>query len=336
MPGTSTNTDKPMSCSLLTVRNLKVCFDTECGTVAGVDGVSFDVKRGETLCIVGESGCGKSVTALSIMRLIPSPPGKIVQGEILFDGDTLLDKSELYMRHVRGNTISMIYQEPMTCLNPVLTIGEQVIEAIMVHERSGRREAYEKAIDILRRVGIPSAQMRLEEYPHQLSGGMRQRVMIAMALACNPKLLIADEPTTALDVTIQAQILDLMRTLQRDLGTSIMLITHDLGVVSEMADNVVVMYAGKVAEIGSVVDIFKRPLHPYTVGLLRSIPRLDDDSGRLQVIQGTVPNPGEMPKGCRFHPRCLHAEDICRTKEPPSKVYESRHVNCWRPVGCTF
>ncbi|HHV82522.1 MAG TPA: ABC transporter ATP-binding protein, partial [Tepidanaerobacter syntrophicus] len=290
-----------MSKNLVEVKNLKTYFFTEDGVVPAVDGVDFSIKEGETLGIVGESGCGKSVTSLSILRLVPSPPGKIVNGEILFRGENLLQKSEAEMRKIRGNDISMIFQEPMTSLNPVFTVGEQIAEAIELHQGLNKKQAIDKAVEMLKLVGIPSAEKRVYDFPHQMSGGMRQRVMIAMALSCNPSLLIADEPTTALDVTIQAQILELMKDLKRKLNTSIMLITHDLGVVAEMAENVLVMYAGKVVEYADVRTIFKEPKHPYTIGLMESIPRLDQPREKLYVIEGTVPNPFDMPKGCRFH-----------------------------------
>ena len=315
---------------LVEVRNLKTYFHTEDGVVPSVDGVSLHINRGETLGVVGESGCGKSVTSLSIMRLIPIPPGQIAGGEIIFEGVDLLKKSEAEMRKIRGNDISMIFQEPMTSLNPVYTCGDQIAEAIELHQGMGRKEAMAKAVEMLRLVGIPLPERRVHEYPHQLSGGMRQRVMIAMALSCNPKLLIADEPTTALDVTIQAQILELMKKLKKDLGMAIMLITHDLGVIAEMAERVIVMYAGKVVEEADVVSLFRRPLHPYTEGLLRSIPRLDDNKERLHVIEGVVPNPLHMPQGCRFNPRCPYAQDICRQKEPPlAEAGSGRKVACW-------
>ncbi|BDG61252.1 ABC transporter ATP-binding protein [Caldinitratiruptor microaerophilus] len=314
---------------LVEVRGLRTSFYTEEGVVPAVDGVDLYVRRGETLAVVGESGCGKSVTSLSIMRLIPSPPGRIEAGEILFEGRDLLKLSEAEMRRIRGNEISMIFQEPMTSLNPVFTVGDQIAEAIMLHQGLSRRDAMARAVEMLRHVGIPAPEKRVRDYPHQMSGGMRQRVMIAMALSCNPKLLIADEPTTALDVTIQAQILDLMRRLKAELGMAILLITHDLGVVAEMAERVVVMYAGKVVEEGDVYSIFRNPLHPYTEGLLRSIPRLDETRERLHVIEGVVPNPMHMPKGCRFHPRCPYATDTCREVEPPlERVEEGGAVAC--------
>ena len=315
---------------LVEVKNLKTYFHTEDGVVPSVDGVSLHIGRGETLGVVGESGCGKSVTSLSIMRLIPIPPGQIAGGEIIFEGQDLLKKSEAEMRKIRGNDISMIFQEPMTSLNPVYTCGDQIAEAIELHQGLNKKEAMAKAVEMLRLVGIPSPERRVHEYPHQLSGGMRQRVMIAMALSCNPKLLIADEPTTALDVTIQAQILELMKKLKRELGMAIMLITHDLGVIAEMAERVIVMYAGKVVEEADVTSLFRKPLHPYTEGLLRSIPRLDDGKERLHVIEGVVPNPLRMPAGCRFNPRCPYAKEICRAKEPPlAEAGPGRQVACW-------
>ena len=315
---------------LVDVRNLKTYFFTEDGTVPAVDDVSFHINRGETLGVVGESGCGKSVTSLSIMRLIPNPPGKIVGGEMYFEGESLLEKSDPEMRKIRGNDISMIFQEPMTSLNPVYTVGDQIAEAVELHQGLSHQEAIEKAVDMLKLVGIPSPEQRVHEYPHQLSGGMRQRVMIGMALSCNPKLLIADEPTTALDVTIQAQILELMKGLKQDLGAAIMLITHDLGVIAEMAERVIVMYAGKIVEEADVFSLFKNPLHPYTEGLLSSIPKLDAPKGRLHVIEGVVPNPLNMPQGCRFNPRCPHAMDKCREEEPPLvDVGDGRYSACW-------
>jgi len=322
-----------MAEKLLSVRGLKTHFYTEDGVVPAVDGISFDLERGGTLGIVGESGCGKSVTSLSIMGLIPSPPGKIVEGEIIFEGRNLVNMDEAEMRNIRGNEISMIFQEPMTSLNPVFTIGNQIMEAIMLHQKLDKAAARKKAIEMLSLVGIPSPEKRVDEYPHQLSGGMRQRVMIAMALSCNPKLLIADEPTTALDVTIQAQILDLMRDLQHELGTAIIMITHDLGVIAELVEEVVVMYTGVIVESGDTETIFKNPQHPYTQGLLASIPRLDSDVDRLQAIPGTVPTPGNFPKGCGFHPRCPYAKDICVAKRPPAfEVGSGHHAACWKLV----
>ncbi|MDI3480921.1 MAG: peptide/nickel transport system ATP-binding protein [Tepidanaerobacteraceae bacterium] len=319
-----------MNDNLVEVRNLKTYFFTDDGIVPAVDGVDFCIKKGETLGIVGESGCGKSVTSLSLLRLVPNPPGKIVEGEVFFKGENLLKKTESEMRKIRGNDISMIFQEPMTSLNPVFTVGEQISEAIELHQGLSKRDAMAKAVEMLKMVGIPSAEQRVREYPHQMSGGMRQRVMIAMALSCNPALLIADEPTTALDVTIQAQILELMKDLKERLGTAIMLITHDLGVVAEMAENVLVMYAGKVVEYADVKTIFKNPKHPYTVGLLGSIPRLDEPKEKLYVIEGAVPNPFNMPSGCRFHPRCPEAREICRMREPELLQLDGHQVRCWK------
>jgi oligopeptide/dipeptide ABC transporter ATP-binding protein len=322
---------------LLEVRDLHTSFQTSEGLIRAVNGVSFHLEEGETLGLVGESGCGKSVTSLSILRLIPQPPGRISGGPILFRGDDLLAKSEEEMRKIRGNSISMIFQEPMTSLNPVYTCGFQIVEAIRLHQRRSRSEARDRAIEMLRVVGIPSPEQRVDEYPHQLSGGMRQRVMIAMALSCNPSLLIADEPSTALDVTIQAQILDLIARLRHELGMSVLIITHDLGVVAEVADRVAVMYAGEVVEHASVEEIFARPLHPYTQGLLNSIPRLGKLMERLSVIPGTVPNPIEFPSGCAFHPRCPLADERCRDEDPPLNEQGGDHqVACWKVGEVAF
>jgi peptide/nickel transport system ATP-binding protein len=315
---------------ILDIADLRTWFFTRDGVVRAVDGVSFHVIPGETLAIVGESGCGKSVTALSILRLIPSPPGRIVSGAIRFAGRDLLRLSEAQMRQVRGNEISMIFQEPMTSLNPVLRIGRQIAETLILHQGLGHNAALAKAADMLRLVHIPEADRRIGEYPHQLSGGMRQRVMIAMALACNPKLLIADEPTTALDVTIQAQILDLMRALKQKIDAAIVLITHDLGVVAEMAQRVVVMYAGHKAEEAPVSRVFRRPLHPYTKGLLASVPRLGtsldhERAPRLAEIAGTVPSLREPIPGCPFETRCAFATDICRREMPAFDEKEPGH-----------
>jgi len=318
---------------LVEVRGLQTHFDTEDGLVPALDGVTFHIDKGETLGVVGESGCGKSVTALSIMQLIPQPPGRIVAGEIVFAGEDLRAKSEAEMQKIRGNDISMIFQEPMTSLNPVFTVGDQIAEAVELHQQRSKKEARQKAVEMLRLVGIPTPEKRVHEYPHQLSGGMRQRVMIAMALSCNPRLLIADEPTTALDVTIQAQILELMKQLKRETGTAIMLITHDLGVVAEMAQRVIVMYAGKIVEQADVRSLFQNPLHPYTEGLLRSIPSINKEKERLYVIEGMVPNPVRMPAGCRFNPRCPYAMDICREQEPSLVEVGGRLVSCWRQGG---
>ena len=319
---------------LLEVNNLKTYFDTDDGTVKAVDGVSFHIDRGETLAVVGESGSGKSVTSLSIMRLIAQPPGRIADGEILFEGEDLVKKSEAQMRKIRGNDISMIFQEPMTSLNPVYTVGDQIAEAIVLHQNKNRRQAMKLAAEMLDLVGIPEPGKRVHEYPHQMSGGMRQRVMIAMALSCGPKLLVADEPTTALDVTIQAQILDLMRKLQKEIGMSILFITHDLGVVAEIADRVVVMYAGRAVEEADVETIYAEPQMPYTLGLLNSIPRVDkaaEEQERLQAIPGNVPNPLYLPAGCSFHPRCRFAIDECKEAVPPLENTGGGHmVRCIR------
>ncbi len=315
---------------MLEIRGLETSFFTEDGVVPAVNGVDFEVPNGETLAIVGESGCGKSVAALSIMRLIPDPPGKIVGGTIHFDGRDLLKKSDAEMRDIRGNDISMVFQEPMTSLNPVYTVGYQIMEAVALHQNLNNRDTRELAIDMLKRVGIPSPELRIDDYPHHMSGGMRQRVMIAMALSCNPRLLIADEPTTALDVTIQAQILDLMNQLQEELSTSILLITHDLGVVAETAKKVVVMYMGKIVEKATVGEIFSNPRHPYTIGLLRSTPKLEENRERLQEIKGVVPNPFDVARGCAFHPRCDRATDDCRQIQPEPREMNSGHwVQCW-------
>ncbi len=319
-----------MTAPLLQVEGLRTHFFTDDGVVRAVDGVSYEIRPGETLAVVGESGSGKSVTALSILRLVPEPPGKIVSGRILFKGKNLLDLSPAEMRRVRGKEISMIFQEPMTSLNPVYTCGEQIIETVALHEGLDRRAARERAIEMLRTVRIPAPEQRIDEYPHQMSGGMRQRVMIAMALACRPSILIADEPTTALDVTIQAQILELLKQLQREFGMAVLLITHDLGVVAETADRVAVMYAGQVVEYCDVASAFKRTLHPYTAGLKASLPRLGVRHERLRVIPGNVPNPVRFPPGCRFHPRCPVAQDRCRT-DPPLQAFGSDHLSrCWR------
>ncbi len=323
---------------LLDVEKLQTYFYTRQGLVKAVDGVSFALKRSETLAIVGESGCGKSITALSLLKLIPDPPGRIVGGSIKLEGVDLVDLDEAAMRKIRGNDISMIFQEPMTSLNPVMTIGNQIAEVLLLHQGMTKAEAHQKAIDMLRLVKIPEPEQRVKEYPHQLSGGMRQRAMIAIALACNPKVLIADEPTTALDVTIQAQILDLILELQKKLGTAVILITHDLGVVAETAQRVIVMYAGKKVEEAPVDELFGKPLHPYTRGLMNSIPRLDlmrgaGDSAaeRLQEIPGIVPALTALPKGCAFAPRCPLAVDRCQEQYPPYEQKSPGHwAACWR------
>jgi peptide/nickel transport system ATP-binding protein len=319
---------------VLDVRDLRTCFYTRAGLVRAVDGVSFMLRRGETLAIVGESGCGKSVTALSLMRLVADPPGRIVGGAVRLDGLDLLGLDAATMRQVRGKEISMIFQEPMTSLNPVMTVGRQIGEALLLHGAGSREGARARTLQMLQLVGIPEPTQRVKEYPHQLSGGMRQRVMIAMALACNPKVLIADEPTSALDVTIQAQILELMASLRRQLGTAMILITHDLGVVAETADRVIVMYAGRKVEEATVNDLFAHPLHPYTRGLMRSIPRLAlmrrEVAGRLQEIPGMVPALTNLPAGCTFAPRCAFAGDICRHEYPPYEKKRDGHwAACW-------
>jgi oligopeptide/dipeptide ABC transporter ATP-binding protein len=318
---------------LLQIKGLKTHFFTDDGVSPAVDGVDYEVRKGETLGVVGESGCGKSVTALSIMRLIPEPPGKIIAGDILLEGQSLLALSKEEMRRIRGNKISMIFQEPMTSLNPVYTIGNQISEALRLHQGLNKKDAHDRSIEMLQLVGIPLPERRVNEYPHQLSGGMRQRAMIAMALSCNPSLLIADEPTTALDVTIQAQILDLMVSLKADLDTAIILITHDLGVVAESAARVVVMYAGKVVEEADIYNIFERPMHPYTAGLLESIPRINRSARkktRLKEIQGVVPIPSQLPAGCHFNPRCPKVMDVCRHETPVLKEEKAGHrVRCW-------
>ena len=314
---------------LLSVKNLSTEFPVKKGIVRAVEDVSFDVDQGEILAIVGESGSGKSVTSLSIMGLL-AEPGHVAGGSLEFEGKDLATLSEKQYRELRGNAMAMIFQEPMTSLNPVYRVGNQIVEAIRTHEKVSKAEAKDRAVDLLRKVGIPSPEARINDYPHQMSGGMRQRVMIAMALACNPKLLIADEPTTALDVTIQAQILDLLRRLRDDTGMAVLLITHDLGVVSETADRVVVMYCGQVVEEAEVRTLFDHPMHPYTLGLLKSIPRLeDDDSKRLYMIKGMVPNPLEMPPGCHFSDRCDSCMDICRTKVPELVDVDGHKVRCF-------
>jgi oligopeptide/dipeptide ABC transporter ATP-binding protein len=318
---------------LLEVKNLKTYFYTEDGVVKAVDGVDFVVYPGEVLGLVGESGCGKSVTSLSVMRLI-SRPGKIVEGDIIFDGQNLLQLTETEMTHVRGNRISMIFQQPQTALNPVFKVGDQIAEVLNIHQDLGKEDGRKRAVELLKMVGIPEPERRAESFPHELSGGMAQRVMIAMALACVPELLIADEPTTALDVTIQAQILNLMRDLRNKVGASVILITHDLGVVAEMAERVAVMYAGRIVEQADVKTLFAAPLHPYTQGLMGSIPVLGRIKDRLDVIPGTVPNLINLPKGCRFAPRCRARMDyqlhICTESEPDLKSVSGEHiVRCW-------
>ncbi len=322
-------TPAPNSDSLLAVDDLRTSFFTEAGEAKAVDGVSFSIAPGSTLGLVGESGCGKSVTALSILRLV-ADPGRIVAGEIRYQGENLLLRTKRGMRSIRGSEISMIFQEPMTSLNPVFTIGAQIIEAVRLHQAVTLREAWQQSVDMLDRVGIADPEQRMRDYPHQMSGGMKQRAMIAMALVCRPSLLIADEPTTALDVTIQAQILDLLRALQRDLGMAILLITHDLGIVAEMADHVAVMYAGRIVEYAGVGDLFRKPRNPYTQGLFASLPSIGEAQERLEAIPGNVPDATRFPRGCRFHPRCKHGIDRCATEAPPLEKKTGEHSNaCW-------
>ena len=321
-----TNETEPV----LSIRNLKTYFYMDVGVARAVDDLSFDVGRGKTLALVGESGCGKSVTALSVLRLVPDPPGRIVDGRIMFRGRDLVHASEKEMREIRGNAISMIFQEPMTSLNPVFRVGGQIGSILALHRGLDKSEARRQAIDLLEQVGIPAPERRVDDYPHQLSGGMRQRVMIAMALACDPEVLIADEPTTALDVTIQAQILDLLRKLQEERGMSIILITHDLGIVAEMAHDVAIMYAGKIVEHAPVKSLFALRKHPYSQGLFKSLPSFQTRGGRLQTIEGQVPAATDFPEACRFHPRCPHAMPVCSRDEPPLLEVGSHHTcACW-------
>ena len=318
---------------LLEVRGLKTHFHVMDGTVPAVDGVDFSIKRGQTLGLVGESGCGKSVTSLSIMRLIDTPPGEYVAGQIWFDGQELMSLPEREMEAIRGNDITMIFQEPMTSLNPVFTIGDQIAEQVALHRKVSKKVAWARAVEMLTLVGISSPERRAKQYPHEMSGGMRQRVVIAMALSCNPKLIIADEPTTALDVTIQAQILELIKQIQRETGTALLLITHDLAVVAETVEHVAVMYAGKIVETGTVDEVLLRPKHPYTEGLLTSIPSHVPRGQRLNVIRGTVPNPFRMPQGCRFEPRCPYAFEPCKAFEPDLlEIGAGCEVACWLHV----
>ncbi|MBT3201267.1 MAG: ABC transporter ATP-binding protein [Phycisphaerales bacterium] len=322
--------------TLLEVRDLRTFFNTEDGLVKAVNGVSFSINSGETFAIVGESGCGKSVTAFSVMGIVPNPPGKVVGGTIEFEGANLLNYSEKQMRQIRGGQISMVFQEPMSSLNPVFTCGSQIVEAIGLHQKIRGYQAEQLAIEMLAKVGIPAPEQRFTEYPHQMSGGMKQRVMIAMALSCNPKLLIADEPTTALDVTIQAQILDLMKDIQKESDLAVLLITHDLAVVAETAHRVGVMYASKMVETTDVNKLFAEPLHPYTQGLFRSLPRLGTRTSRLETIAGSVPNPLHFPTGCKFHPRCRVGSGLpkCQTEEPSLREVRPGHwCACWECPG---
>ncbi|MCI4429415.1 MAG: ABC transporter ATP-binding protein [Burkholderiales bacterium] len=316
--------------ALLAVRDLHTTFDTDEGELAAVDGVSFEIEAGQTLAIVGESGCGKSVTALSIMGLLARPAGRVASGSVRFEGRELIGLAQREMQDLRGNAIAMIFQEPMSSLNPAFTIGKQIVETLLRHRPLTHAKAEARALDVLRQVRMAAPEQRLHEYPHKLSGGMRQRAMIAMALACEPRLLIADEPTTALDVTIQAQILDLLRTLQSETGTAIVLITHDLGVVAEMADHVLVMYAGQVVEQASVQRIFSEPQHPYSVGLLGSLPRLDEPQIRLAAIEGQLPDPLHPPQGCRFAARCPFVQTACREQPPALRNVGSGHLTACR------
>ena len=316
---------------LLTIENLKTHFFTESGVAKAVDGLDLSISAGETLGIVGESGCGKSMTALSILRLVPDPPGRIVGGKIVFNGVNLLELSGSEMRKIRGNEISMIFQEPMTSLNPVFTIGDQISETLRFQKKMTKREALSRSVELLTMVGIPSPESRVRDYPHQLSGGMRQRVMIAIAISCDPKLMIADEPTTALDVTIQAQIIDLMQKLKKKTNAAVILITHDLGVVAECADKAAVMYAGRINEFANTDQLFNNPLHPYTKGLMQAIPRIETQAERLYVIPGLVPSLRNLPPGCKFAGRCINAQDECGMHEPELIEVESEHlVRCWK------
>lgn len=314
---------------LLQVQDLSVEFRTAEGIVHAVNHLDYELHEGEALGIVGESGSGKSVSSLATIQLIPNPPGKVTSGKILYEDENLLDKSEKEMESIRGNNISMIFQEPMTSLNPIISCGDQIAEVLMLHKGLKKREARAEAIDMMKQVGIANPELRAKQYPHQMSGGMRQRVMIAMALACKPKILIADEPTTALDVTIQAQILDLIRSLNEESDTAVIMITHDLGVVNELCQKVIVMYTGRVMEEASTEELFTNPLHPYTIGLLNAIPKIEKEKKRLSTIPGIVPDPTEEIAGCSFGPRCDRAKDICKSKEPPMILVNGRKVRCW-------
>ncbi len=320
-----------MAEKILQIRNLTAGFLTDQGVVKATDRVTFDLEKGQTLCVVGESGSGKSVTALAVMRLIDFAGGVIVDGQVIFNGEDLVRKRQSDMLRIRGNLITMIFQDPMSALNPVFTVGDQIAEALRIHKRMGKRAAWQRSVEMLKLVGIPDPEMRAKQYPYEMSGGMCQRVVIAMALACNPELLIADEPTTALDVTVQAQILELLLKLKQEFGMAMLLITHDMGVAAEVADRIVVMYAGVVVEEGTVQEIFENPRHPYTIGLLQSIPRMNGKrGGELYTIKGSIPPISRIPSGCRFHPRCPHVMDVCRTEEPVIRESFTGHKSaCW-------
>ncbi|MBU7022753.1 MAG: ABC transporter ATP-binding protein [Theionarchaea archaeon] len=318
-----------MADNLLEIKGLKTYFYTEDGVVRALEGIDLHIEQGETLGLVGESGCGKTVTALSVLRLVPDPPGKIIEGEILFEDVNLLALSDSDMRQIRGNEISMIFQDPQSALNPVYTVDNQLREVIQLHQGLEKKEARQKAIEMLDLVGIPDPEARVDDYPHQFSGGMKQRVMIGMALSCNPKMLIADEPTTNLDVTVQAQVLDMINNLRRELGTTVMLITHNLGVIAEMSDHVGVMYAGQLVEYGDVDTVFHAPLHPYTIALHEAIPKVTEKKQKLGVIRGVVPNLIYPPSGCRFHPRCDYATEICEKEQPKGEWVGDHYVECW-------
>ncbi|MBU7000045.1 MAG: ABC transporter ATP-binding protein [Theionarchaea archaeon] len=318
-----------MADNLLEIKGLKTYFYTEDGIVRALEGIDLHIEQGETLGLVGESGCGKTVTALSVLRLVPDPPGKIIEGEILFEGVNLLALSESDMRQIRGNDISMIFQDPQSALNPVFTVDNQLREVIELHQGLDKKEARQKAIEMLDLVGIPDPEARVEDYPHQFSGGMKQRVMIAMALSCNPKMLIADEPTTNLDVTVQAQVLDMINNLRKELGTTVLLITHNLGVIAEMSDHVGVMYAGRLVEYGDADTIFHAPLHPYTIALHEAVPRVTEKKQKLGVIKGVVPNLIYPPSGCRFHPRCDFSTEVCEKEQPKGEWVGDHYVECW-------